>query len=162
MTVSIIAAMGQNRVIGKDGDLPWHIPEDLKWFKKVTMGKPVVMGRKTFETLNKPLPGRQNIILTGNADYEAAECTVVHSLEEALKAARDAQEVMICGGASVYHAALQKADKMYLTLIYDDFVGDTFFPEYDLSEWREIERTDRYQKNNGYEYSFVIYERKHS
>lgn len=160
MTISLIVAMSQNHVIGKNSDLPWHISEDLKWFKKNTLGKPVIMGRKTFATLDKPLPGRHNIVITSDQGYHVDGATVTHSLEEALDAAGEADEVMICGGASIYKQALPLVDKMYITLIYHDFEGDTFFPEYDDSQWEEIERLDRYQEHDEYDYSFLIFERK--
>lgn len=160
MTISLIVAMGENHVIGKNGDLPWHISEDLKWFKKNTVGKPIIMGRKTFDTLKKPLPGRYNIVITSDQNYEVDGATVTHSLDEALEAAGEVEEIMICGGSSVYKQALPLVDKMYITLIYHDFEGDTFFPEYDNNQWKEVERLDRYQEHDEYDYSFLIYERK--
>jgi len=160
MTISLIVAMGENHVIGKNGDLPWHISEDLKWFKKNTIGKPIIMGRKTFETLNKPLPGRHNIVITSDKNYEVDGATVTHSLDEALEAAGEVGEIMICGGSSVYKQALPLVEKMYITLIYHDFEGDTFFPEYDDNQWKEVERIDRNQTHDEYDYSFLIYERK--
>jgi len=160
MTISLIVAMGENHVIGRNGDLPWHIPEDLKWFKKNTLGKPIIMGRKTFETLKKPLPGRHNIVITSDQNYEVDGTTVTHSLEEALEAAGEVEEIMICGGASIYKQALPLVDKMYITLIYHDFEGDTFFPKYDTKQWKEVEQIDRYQTHDEYDYSFLIYERR--
>ncbi|MDX1687598.1 MAG: dihydrofolate reductase, partial [Candidatus Promineifilaceae bacterium] len=109
--ISLIAALDRNGVIGDDGRIPWRLPADLKYFKRVTMGKPLIMGRKTYESIGRPLPGRQNIVLTRQRDYRAPGCTVVHSLEEALAAAGDAEEVMVAGGGSVYRQFLPRADR---------------------------------------------------
>ena len=117
MTISIIAALADNKVIGKDNKLPWHMPADLKYFKAVTSGKPVIMGRNTYASLGKPLPGRRNIIITHNKDWRSPGCEVYYSLEEALKAVTDCAEVMIIGGAEIYQQALPRADKMYLTFM---------------------------------------------
>jgi len=160
MRVSIIAAISENHVIGQGKSLPWHLSADMKHFKRLTMGKPVVMGRKTFQTLDKPLSGRKNIILTRQGEYAVPGCTVVHSLEEALEAAEGAEEVMIAGGAAVYRLALPVTDRMYLTLIHASFPGDTFFPTWNRQEWREIEREDHIDTDEQYNYSFVTYEKE--
>ncbi len=160
MIISLIAAVSENGVIGKGDGLPWHLPPDMQHFKQSTMGKPVVMGRKTFETLEKPLPGRTNIIVTRQANYNQDGCVVVHSLEEAYQAAGDAEEVMIAGGAAIYKAALPVADRMYLTRIHETFEGDVFFPDFNWREWREVEREDYSDSDQPYDYSFVTYERK--
>ena len=143
--VSIIAAMARNRVIGINNTLPWHLPADFKHFKQVTLGKPVVMGRMTYESIGKPLPGRTNIIVTGDSNYrpENADdsCIVCHSLDEALAAAGLVDEIMIIGGASFYAQTLPRADRLYLTVIDEDFDGDAWFPEFDAEDWQEIERT---------------------
>lgn len=130
--------MGLNRVIGRDNDLPWRLPEDLKRFKQVTMGKPVVMGRKTYESIGQPLAGRHNIVVTGNRHFRASGCTVVHSIKEALDAAGDAEEVMIIGGARLYEQFLPLAERLYLTLIKESFDGDVYFPEISEEEWEPV------------------------
>ncbi len=162
----LIVAMAENRVIGKDGDLPWRLPEDMKWFKETTMGKPLIMGRNTWESLpRKPLPGRANIVLTGQADYEAEGAIVVNdygaAVEKAKQAAVEAgaDEIMIIGGAQVYKAALANADRLYLTEVHAAIDGDTVFPEFERSDWRENSRNDR-QPEEGPAYSFVVLERK--
>lgn len=161
MTISIIAAMSDNGVIGRENELPWHLPKDLKHFKKITMGKPVIMGRKTFESIGKkPLKGRQNIILTSDRKYTAKGVDVAHSLDQALEIAGDAEEVMIAGGAAVYKAALPVTDKMYLTFLHEKFEGDTRFPDIDPTAWKEVEREDYEQNGHPYAFSFVTYRRK--
>lgn len=135
--ISLIAAMSQNGVIGKNNAMPWHIPEELKYFRKITEGKPIIMGRKTFESLNsKPLPKRQNIILTHEKNFFAPEVTVVHSVEEAIALSSSAQEIMVIGGAAVFQAFLTKATRIYLTVIHENYDGDTFFPAIDWSQWQ--------------------------
>lgn len=131
MRVSIIAALSENRVIGKDNKLPWHIPEDLRWFKKVTAGHPLIMGRKTFDSIGRPLPGRKNVIISRQRDYKVPEALVFHSLEDTidkLKADRE-EEIFIIGGANIFKEALTYTDRIYLTLIHKEFQGDVFFPE---------------------------------
>lgn len=161
MTISLIAAMADNRVIGIDNTLPWHLPADLRHFKKITMGKPILMGRKTYESIGKPLPGRTNIIVTTDRGYQAPGCIVVHSIDEALGATQESEEVMVIGGASFYEQLLPRADRLYLTLIHADFAGDAYFPDIDPTQWREIGRTDgEPDETNPYRYSFVVLERK--
>jgi dihydrofolate reductase len=142
MQIAIIAAMAENRVIGKENSLPWRLPEDLRHFRHLTLGKPVIMGRRTYESLGKPLPGRRNIVVTSNRHYVAGGCAIVHSLEQALEEVAEAPEVMIIGGATLYAEALPRAYRLYLTLVHQVFSGDVSFPEFDLSEWREVERED--------------------
>ena len=158
--VSIIVAMAQNRVIGKDNALPWHLPADLRHFKAMTVGKPIIMGRKTWESLPGKLPSRTHIVVTSNPDYVADGCVVVHSLEQALEAAGDVPEVMIVGGAMLYRQALALADRIYLTMVEIDADGDTLFPEYDMEQWQEIAR-ERHpgDDKNPYAYSFVTQSR---
>ncbi len=161
MTISIIAALAKNRVIGKDKQLPWNLPADLKHFKDLTLGKPVIMGQRTLESIGKPLPGRTNIVLSLDENFAPAGCIIVHSIEEALKAAGDSEEVMIAGGASVYGQFLPLAHKMYLTLIEADFEGDAYFPEFNWSDWRETDRIENQtDKENSYKYTFITLERK--
>jgi dihydrofolate reductase len=160
MKISLIVAMGENRVIGVDNRMPWHLSADLKRFKQITMGKPLVMGRRTHESIGRPLPGRRNIVLTSDRDYTAPGCVVVHNLPDALSEA-DADEVMVIGGSSLYETFLPKADRLYLTLIHREFAGDTFFPEFEWKEWSEIERLDvEDDPDSGLSYSFLVLERK--
>lgn len=164
MTVSLVVAMAANRVIGKANGMPWRLPGEQKYFKAVTMGKPMVMGRKTFESIGKPLPGRANIVVTrGTLDVEGI--TVVHDLHEALKLARaiaagnETDEITVIGGGTIYEQALPLADRIYLTEIQADFDGDTFFPV--LGEnWREVSRTPGTPPEGGPAYDFVVYERR--
>jgi len=167
MRVSLIVALSENHVIGRNNKLPWYLPNDLKYFKQVTMGKPIVMGRKTYESIGKPLPGRVNIVVTRNKDWSAEGVRVVHSLENAFELAAsiaeiDGQdEVMIIGGDQIYKSALPMVDRMYLTEVHAQVDGDAFFPEFDRDAWQELGRED-YQASepNPYDYSFVVYDRK--
>ena len=140
--ISLIAAMGRNRVIGKDNALPWRLPADMRHFRRVTMGKPVLMGRKTFESLGKPLAGRANIIITRDPAYEAPGCRVVHSIAEALTTAGVNEEIMVLGGADIFAQFLPHATRMYFTYVHGDFAGDSFFPAFDASAWQETARAD--------------------
>ncbi len=161
--ISIIAAIGNNSVIGNKNSLPWHLPADLKYFKEMTMGKTIVMGLKTFESVGgKPLPGRKTIILNNDDNYNVPEgCIVAGSIEELLKITYNDNEIMVCGGASVYRQFLAIADRLYLTFIHHDFEGDAYFPEFDINQWKEIKRIDnKADDKNPYNYSFVIFERK--
>jgi dihydrofolate reductase len=160
MKLSIIVAMGSNRVIGNRNALPWHLPADLAHFKAITMGKPILMGRRTHESIGRPLPGRENIVITRNRDYTAAGCTVVHSLEEAVQAAAGHHEIMIIGGAELYRQALPQVDVLYLTRVEGEFAGDAFFPELDDRQWREVERSEHApDARNPHCYSFITLER---
>jgi dihydrofolate reductase len=160
MKISVIVAMAANRVIGHENRLPWHLPADLKHFKATTLGKPVVMGRRTWESIGRPLPGRTNIVITRDTAYTAEGCVVVHSLDEAIRAAGEAAEVMIIGGAGLYRQALSLADTLYLTLIHGEFAGDTHFPQWRQDEWRETGRIDHEpDENNSHAYSFITLER---
>ena len=152
-TVSLVAALARNRVVGAGNRLPWHLPEDLKRFKRLTMGAPVIMGRKTHESIGRPLPGRRNIVVTRQPSARGEGCEVVHSLDDAIALAGDALEVFVIGGAELYAAALPRADRLYLTLIEADYQGDTFFPELDPAGWRETAREP------GAGFAFVTYER---
>ena len=163
----MIAAIDKNRLIGNGPHIPWRLPADLKHFRDMTIGKPVVMGRKTFETLPRPLAKRQNIILTRNRDYEAPKgCIVAHSVEDVIKTAktlseRDGSELMICGGAPIYAAFLPHASRLYLTQIHATFEGDVYFPAFDWNEWKEVKRTDcEADEENPYSYSFLFLEKK--
>ena len=163
MTISIIAALSHNRVIGKNNKLPWNLPADLQRFKELTLGKPIIIGQRTFESIGKPLPERTNIVLSQDPNFNPPGCIVVRSIEEALKAVLSFREVMICGGASVYKQFLPLADKMYLTLIEGDFEGDAYFPEFDWADWQEIDRIENQpDQANPYKYIFLTLERKKS
>jgi dihydrofolate reductase len=160
--ISLIAAMNDNRVIGVENRLPWHLPADLKYFKTVTMGKPVLMGRKTYESIGRPLPGRTNIIVTRDKDFSAAGCTVVHSIEEALDTTAEYDEVMVIGGASFYRQMLPLAHRLYITLVHDNRIeGDAHFPDIDPAQWTMVQRDDHdADEHNPLPYSFVVYKRK--
>ena len=160
-TISLIAAMANNRVIGINNSMPWHLPADLRHFKALTVGKPIIMGRKTWESLPGLLPDRPHIVVTSDLNYQAEGCQVVHSIDEALAAAGDVPEVMIVGGAAFYAAMLPQADHLYLTLIETTVEGDAFFPDYNPSDWREVthERHAADEKNP-FSYSFLTLERR--
>ena len=162
--ICLIAAVAQNGVIGRDGGLPWRLPEDLKWFKARTMGKPIIMGRKTWESFPKrPLPGRTNIVVTRDAGYPADGCVVALSLDAALDAARveAPEEIMIIGGAELYALALPRVQRMYLTQVALAPVGDAFFPAFDRSQWHaHVEGVHLPSVAQPVGYSFIILERK--
>jgi len=161
MKIALIVATDQQGLIGKDNDLPWHLSADLQYFRKVTMGKPIIMGRNTHQSIGRPLPGRQNIIVSKNRSYKADGCTVVHSTDEALLVVSDADEVMVMGGASLYTQLLPQADRLYLTLVYADLEGDTWFPEWSSEQWQQLSREDHpADDKNEYPYSFIVYERR--
>jgi dihydrofolate reductase len=157
--ISFIVAISENRVIGRRGQLPWRLPADLRRFKAITMGKPILMGRRTFESIGRPLPARKNLLVTTRADYRAPGCTVCHSIEEALATAGQAPEVLVIGGASLYRSLLPRAERIYLTLIHARCTGDTFFPELDPGAWQETERSDHApDAENALPYSFLVLE----
>ncbi len=135
--ITLIVAVSTNNVIGTDGDLPWRLSDDLKRFKAVTMGKPIVMGRKTYESIGRPLPGRQNIVITRQDEFTADGCDVVQSTAEAVEVAGGADEVMVIGGSQIYVAFLPLADRIYLTRVHTEVEGDAFFPPLDETKWRE-------------------------
>lgn len=161
MKISLIAAMTDEQVIGVDNRLPWRLPADMKWFRRHTLGKPIIMGRKTFESFGgKPLPERPNIVITRDADYQAPGAVVVHSIDAALQAAGAVDEVMIIGGASFYEQMLPRAQRLYLTFVHANIIGDAWFPAVDFTQWREIERHDYPpDEKNPYAHSFCIYDR---
>lgn len=164
MKISIIAAVAKNGTIGKENDLPWRLAEDLRHFKRTTLGKPIIMGRKTFESIDKkPLPGRRNIIVTRDPDYVAEGCIVVDSLDAALSAAGEVEEVMILGGAQIYHEILPVTDRMYLTRVEAEVEGDAFFPKFDLSDWEEVDRRSHpADEKNDHPCTFLVYDRRRS
>ena len=160
MKISIVVAMDTNGVIGKDNELPWHLPADLQHFKKTTMGKPILMGRKTWESIGRPLPGRTNIVITRDSDYRAEGCVVVNSIDAAMAAAGEQEEVMVIGGAEFYRQVLPRTDTLYLTRINASFEGDTVFPALNPAEWQEVERDDRSaDEKNPHDYSFIRLDR---
>lgn len=160
MLISIITAMDNNQLIGKDNGLPWKIPADLQFFKKVTMSKPIIMGRKTFESIGRPLPGRKNIIITRDESYVAEGCDVVYSIEDAIRLAGDVEEVMVIGGANIYQQFMERCDHLYLSRVLGEFEGDAWFPEIEFNDWRLIEKEDhKADEKNECDYSFQVYER---
>ncbi len=161
--ISMIAAMAHSRVIGMDGDMPWHMPEDLKHFRRMTQGKTVIMGRKTFDSIGKkPLPNRRNIVITRQADLVCDGCDVFNDLQQALDSCGAEEEIMVVGGSSLYEQAMPIADRMYLTFIDAVFDGDTVFPAWDSDEWQMIDRQAHdADKDNPHDYQFVTLERVH-
>ena len=160
MRLSIIAAMSANRVIGSNNDLPWRLPEDWKRFKSLTMGHHLIMGRKTFESIGQPLPGRTTVVITRQTGYAPEGVLVAHSVEQALQMAAGDDEVFVAGGAQIYQQMLPRADRMYLTSIDAEFEGDTYFPEFEESDWELISEEGYAQdEKNPYPYTFLTYER---
>ena len=154
MPLTIIVAMSENRVIGRDGDLPWRLPEDLKRFKRLTTGHHVIMGRKTFETLGRPLPNRTNIVITRRQDFAPfSDIRVAHSLEEALGMSESDVEPFVLGGGEIYTLALPHADRLELTVVHATIPGDTYFPEYDENDWTLV-ADDRHEVDGNHEYAF--------
>ncbi len=153
----MIAAMAKNRIIGIDNQMPWHLPADFAWFKKCTMGKPIVMGRKTYESIGRPLPGRLNIVLSRDANLQIDGVTCVTSIEEAKQAVGDIEELMIIGGGTIYQAFLDKADTLHLTFIELAVEGDTQFPDYEAQDhWEEISReAHTADEKNPHDFTFV-------
>ena len=154
MQISMITAMAKNRVIGKNGQLPWHLPKDLQLFKKITTGKNIVMGRKTFESIGKPLPNRNNIILTHDKTFCTPNCEIVHSTDDILQ--QHQEEIIIIGGGEIYKCFLPLANKVYLSIIDCDIDGDTYFPELDTREW-DFKLEQEYPKDDQNTHSFTSY-----
>jgi dihydrofolate reductase len=164
MKISLIVAMGENRVIGGSGHIPWHLPADFKHFKDLTMGHPIVMGRKTFESIGKPLPGRTNIVITRDASYRYDGVVTVTSPDAALAAATAApggNEMFVIGGAEIYKLFLSRADRIYLTQVHGAFEGDVFFPELGPGEW-QLANSEEHKKDekNPFDFAYLVYERK--
>lgn len=159
--LSMIAAMSEHRVIGRAGGMPWHLPADLAWFKRHTLGKPVVMGRKTWDTIGRALPGRRNVVISRDTGFQPVGAERVVSPEAAMETVSEAPEIMVIGGAQVYAHFLPVAYRLYLTLIHADLPGDTFFPDYTRYHWRELERSERpADASNPYSCSFMILARE--
>lgn len=158
---SLVVAVSRNGVIGRDNQLPWRLPADLAYFKRVTMGHPILMGRRTYDSIGKPLPGRTNLVVTRQRDFQAPGCVVVHSLVEAWGAAGEASEVSIIGGTEIFRETLPIADRIHLTEVEAEVEGDTFFPEFDRGEWRETEvLRHAADERHGYPFRIVVLDRK--
>jgi dihydrofolate reductase len=158
-TLSVIAAMARNRVIGIHNTLPWRLPEDLKHFKALTMGHHIIMGRKTYESIGKPLPGRTTVIVTRDAGYQVEGCVTATSIEDAIAACGEDEEIFFVGGAEMYAQVLPRADRLYLTEIQAEYEGDAWFPEFNLSIWKESAR-QAHVSDAGLGYHFVTYQRR--
>lgn len=162
MRTSLVVAASQNDVIGKDNKLPWHLPEDLKYFKNLTWGMPILMGRKTFDSIDKPLPGRQSIVITRNTNWQQQGVSVVHSLDEAVQQAQGfgATEIFVIGGAEIFQSAWPQAARIYLTRVHQQFEGDTFLPSINEREWRLVsERFNPADEKNAYDQTYQVWER---
>ncbi len=167
MRLALIAAVAENGVVGRDNKLPWHLPEDLKYFKRTTLGKPVVMGRKTWDSIGRPLPGRTNIVISRQPNLKLAGASVVADLPAALRLAervgstQGSEELMVIGGSEIYALALPMAQRLYLTEVHAQVAGDATFPAWNRDEWRESSRQRHSPSDtNPYDYSFVIYDRR--
>lgn len=159
MKTSLIVAMTADRVIGINNTLPWHLPAELQNFRKLTMGHPIIMGRKTYDSIGRPLPGRQNIVITTNRNYKPEGVDVVYSIDAALQQCKDTDEAFIIGGAKIFEETIHTADRLYLTLVHADVKGDVYFPEIKVNEWKETERTYRpADEKNIYAYDVIIYD----
>jgi dihydrofolate reductase len=161
MTIlSMIVAHANDRVIGKNNDMPWHLPADLAYFKKTTLGKPIIMGRKTFQSIGRPLPGRKNIVISRDDTYQVEGVEVVNSVAAALALVIESEEVMVIGGGAIYQHCLAAAQRLYITHIYADIDGDTYFPEYNLAVWKKVASDIRpSDEKNQYQLDFSVYEK---
>jgi len=157
--ISLIVAHDDNQVIGYNNGMPWHLPGDLQYFKNKTMGKPMIMGRKTFESIGRPLPGRRNIVITRDENYRAEGIEIVTSLEEAIAIAGDVEEIMIIGGEQIFRLSMEMADRLYITKINHSFQGDTFFPSY-AEDFVEVSAEQPETASAGYTFQYQIFERK--
>ena len=158
--ISLLVAHDLGRVIGKDNGMPWHIPEELQYFKEKTMGKAMIMGRKTFESIGRPLKGRLNIVVTRNTDYQADGVTVVHDMDSAVELAKDyADEVMVIGGAEIFKMAMDEADRLYVTVIEKHYDGDTFFPAY-VEDYVLASKSKAHHAQDGTAYTYQIWDKK--
>lgn len=158
MKIAMIAAMAKNRVIGKDNKMPWHLPEELGYFKEITMGKPIVMGRNTFESIGRPLPGRKNIVISRDTSLVIEGVTVVHSIDEAILAGDECEELMIIGGAMLYNEMLVKADILYITDIELDVDGDAYFPDYNKYNWNTT-NVEKHTSKSQIEFTTLVLKR---
>ena len=161
MKITLIVAMARDRVIGKDNQMPWHLPADLQHFKRLTMGKPMIMGRATYESIGRPLPGRHNIVVTRDKSLEIEGCTVVNGLDAAIEAVGDEPEVMVIGGQKLFEQYMPKADRLELTIIDARVDGDTYFPEYSMQQWEEVSREEHdADEKNPHPYTFLTLVRR--
>lgn len=163
MRVSLLLAASENNVIGKDNKLPWHLPDDLKYFKNLTWGLPILMGRKTFDSIGKPLPGRKSIVITRNGAWQHEGVDVVHSIEDAIQKAEGygAKEIFVIGGAEIFETALPTANRIYLTSIHHQFDGDVFFPQINEEEWQVVSsRFCEKDEKNAFDHTYQVWERK--
>ena len=167
MKIAMIAAVAENNAIGINNKMPWYLPGDLRYFKAVTMGKPIIMGRKTFDSLRKPLPGRTNIVITRDKSWDHEGVKVVHNLQDAISLAEDValingnDEIMVIGGEQIYRQALPMAERLYLTKVFRSFEGDAFFPEIDDSEWLVTAREDKTsEEGEALEFSYLVLDKK--
>jgi dihydrofolate reductase len=161
--LSLLVAADEKNVIGKNNTLPWHLPSDLKYFKNQTWGMPILMGRKTFESIGKPLPGRKNIVITRNNKWRHEGITVVHSIDEAVETAKDsgAREIFVIGGGEIFKDAFSRANRIYLTRVHHQFDGDTFFPDVDAAQWKQVRSYfHTADEQNRYAHTFTVWERK--
>ena len=161
MKISAVVAMSENRAIGLDNQMPWHLPDDLRWFKRQTLGKPVIMGRKTYDSIGKPLPKRRNIILTRDRKLTVSKAIITHSKRDALLAGGDASELCVIGGEEIYRLFLPKLNRLYLTVVNATVEGDAFFPEFELAEWEET-YSEEHPADDAHQFSFrwVILDKK--
>lgn len=160
MRLSLIVAVSENRVIGRDGQLPWRLSADLRRFKRLTMGHHIIMGRRTFESIGRLLPGRTMVVVTRQADYEAGEALVAHGIDEALGLAASDDQVFIIGGGEIYRQALPAVNRIFMTQVHTQIQGDAFFPELQLDDWQLVEQSQHpADEQNEYEHSFVVYDR---
>lgn len=161
MIISLIVAMDENRAIGYKNKLPWNLPSELKYFRETTKGKPVIMGRRTFDSIGRPMPERLNIVVTRDRSYRADNCIVVNSKEDALKAAKDSSEIMVIGGAEIYRLFFPMANRLYITKVHGAFEADTYFPEFNEDEWVKV-RESFVEKGseNSHSYTIMVLERK--
>jgi dihydrofolate reductase len=160
--ISLLYAMDKNRLIGKDNELPWHLPQDLAYFKRITMGHTIVMGRKTFDSIGKPLPGRENIIITRDKHFSCDGCRVIHSIDELLDLSHKKieEEIFVIGGAEIFKEILPFSDRLYVTNIHHEFEGDTYFPKTNDTEWKMISKEPGIKNDkNPYDFDFVVYEK---
>lgn len=161
--ISLLVAMDKNRVIGKDNQLPWHLPEDLKYFKRITMGHKIIMGRKTFESIGRPLPGRDNFVVTRDQSYKAEGCHILHSVDDIFEIDKSSSgdELFIIGGAELFRHVLPNANRLYITHIDAEFAGDTFFPEINEEQWKLLSKKKGITNDkNPYDYWFAVYGRQ--
>lgn len=160
MQLIAVVAMSDNRVIGKNHQLPWHMPADMRRFKALTMGRPILMGRRTYESLRRPLPGRCNVVITRDSLYQAPGCVVVTSIEAALAAVSYSEEIFVIGGQHLYQNTLHLIKRIYLTVIHGNFDGDTHFPELNMADWKEVEKVNhKADEENPYDYTFLTLDR---